>query len=203
VVLKRGADRVVVIYTEENEKELVDIRARYRHYGLPLDARKVEPWSYEEVLSEILEVVLDYPNHEVEFNISCGTRVMTTAAYMAALFTDSPVLFVSEVDDKVIGDLIEVQPISVSMLTSVKRRILADLVKMGGCVESQRSLGSRVELGVSSISKHLRHLEAAGYIKRSRKNRRNVVEITGLGRVVLRLKEVRKERIWNGDELGG
>lgn len=93
VVLKRGADRVVVIYTKENEEELADIRARYHHYGLPLDARKVEPWSYEEVLSEILEVVLDYPNHEVEFNISCGTRVMTTAAYMAALFTDSPVFF--------------------------------------------------------------------------------------------------------------
>lgn len=198
-VLKRGTDKIVVIYTEKNKDEVDDIRERYTGYGIPFDAKRVEPWNYDGVLSTLLEVVLAHPEYDVEFNISCGTRVMTSAAHMAALFTDTPVVFVIEVDSNVIGHIVEVQPISMSLLTPQKRIILQRIVDMGGIVESQRELGSCVEFGVSSISKHVKKLERAGYVQRYRRGRTKTIEITELGRVMLRLKQVRKGRVWKGD----
>jgi CRISPR locus-related DNA-binding protein len=196
VITKRGADKIAIIYTERNEEDLQGIKERHATKRVPVVSRKVPPWDYHEVLSAILEIVTEHEDYDIEFNISCGTRVMTAAAYLAALFTDSPVYFVIDPDKDEIGDVLKVQPISVVLLSEPKKKILKRLEELGGSSKSQRDLGSRVELGASSISKHLNSLDEAGYISRSQNGRKSSVEITNLGRIVLNLKTFRKGNVW-------
>lgn len=200
VITKRGADKIAIIYTEKNEEELEQIIEHHESNRVPVISRKVPPWDYHEVLSTILEVVSEHEDYDIEFNISCGTRVMTSAAYLAALFTDSPVYFVINPDKENIGDVLKVQPISVSLLSEPKKKILRRLEEIGGVARSQRDLGSRVDLGASSISKHLNALHEAGYITRSQDGRKSSVEITNLGRIVLNLKAFRKDNVWGSNE---
>ncbi len=196
VITRRGADKIAIIYTEKNEEDLQAIIERHQTKMVPVIAREVPAWDYHEVLSTILQIVSEHENYDIEYNISCGTRVMTAAAYLAALFTDSPVYFVQDPDKEEIGDIIEVQPVSVVLLTEPKKKILQRLEELGGSSNSQRDLGTRVELGASSISKHLNNLNAAGYITRCQQGRKTCVEITNLGRIVLNLKTYRKDTVW-------
>jgi CRISPR locus-related DNA-binding protein len=197
VITKRGADKIAIIYTEKNEEDLESIKKRHETKQVPVISRKVPPWDYHEVLSTILEVVHEHEDYEIEFNISCGTRVMSAAAYMAAMFADAPVFFVMDPDKEEIGDIIMVQPVSAVMLTEPKRKILQRLKELGGKSNSQKALGSRTDLKASSISKHLNSLDEAGYISRCQNGRKTRVEITNLGRIVLELKTFRKDNIWS------
>jgi len=197
VITKRGADKIAIIYTERNKEDLEGIIERHETKMVPVISRKVPPWDYHEILSTILKVVSEHEDYDIEFNISCGTRVMTAAAYLAALFADAPVFFVVDPDEEEIGDVIMVQPVSVVMLSEPKRKILQRLNALGGKSDSQKSLGSRTDLGASSISKHLNSLNAAGYISRSQSGRKTRVEITNLGQIVLNLKTFRKDNIWS------
>ncbi len=196
MLMKCGGDKVALVYTEKNSDELEEIMGRMKRGGIPVIAKRVDPWRYHKILNGILEIVLEHSEYEIEFNISCGTRVMTSAAQMAALFTDSTVYFVTEKDGNVMGEIVQVEPVSVSMLTEPKKNILAELIDLGGAVNSQTKLGTRTSLGASSISKHLKELERAGYISRELHNRQKRVEITDLGKTVLQLKRVRKMMLW-------
>jgi DNA-binding transcriptional ArsR family regulator len=192
----RGADRIAIIYTKENKEDLQRIKTLNEEIGIPVIPQLVDPWDYFDVLSGILEVVSKNDAFDIEYNISCGTRVMTAAAFKAALITDSPVFFVTSPEDIEIGDVIQIEPASVSILTQPKREILRRLEELGGAVESQKELGSRVDLGASSISRHVNALCDAGYVMKHQGGRKQYLEITELGRIVLNLKRFRRNNIW-------
>jgi len=196
VITRRGADKVALIYTDDNEEGLAATKQEIEDNLVEVVAKKVSAWDYHGVLSAILEIVSDNEEYEIEYNISCGTPVMTSAAYLAALFTDSSVYFVKSTKKTPVGEIITVQPVSVALLSEPKKTILRKIEEAKGSVESQSKLGTRADLKASSISKHLHALEDAGYIIRTRHGRKTRVEITNLGRIVLNLKAFRKGRIW-------
>jgi len=197
VITRRGADKVAIIYTDENKEYLRGLEKRLGEKQVPVISSKVQPWEYYEVLSEILEIVAKHEDYNIEYNGSCGTRIMTSALYLAALFTDSPVYFVKDPGAELKGDIIKVQPVSVALLTEPKKLILQKLEECGGSVDTQRELGSRADLKASSISKHLNDLEDAGYIIRRDYGTKTRVEITNLGRIVFNLKTFRQGNIWS------
>ena len=205
VITVRGANCVALIYTEKNEEDVERIKGNNESKGIGVITRRVEPWDYHNALAGILEVVREYEEEmekakqefEIEYNISCGTRVMTAAAFSAAQLTDSPVFFVMDPYAEEIKDIVRVEPISVAMLTEKKRKILERLNEFGGEVESQKKLGSRSSFGTSSISRHVNSLESAGYIEKRINGKRRPLAITDLGRVVLNLKLFRRSNVWS------
>ncbi len=196
VVMKRGADRVIIFYTEKNKAQISDIREQFEGFRIPVESIFVKAWSYNDILVAMLDVVKRHEGWEIEFNGSCGTRSMTAATYAAAILTDSPVYLVTESDESVIDELIEVKPVSVTVLTSLKRRILEKIESLGGSVSSNKELGTKTDLGLSSVSKHLRALARAGYVEQSRVGGKKVTRITELGRAVLRIKQIGRQRRW-------
>jgi DNA-binding MarR family transcriptional regulator len=201
VVTKKGADKIALIYTERNEEEMKEFVDQYRKRSIPVLSKKVEPWNYRDILAEILEVAAAHREFEIEYNISCGTRVMTAAAHQAALFTDSKIYFVLGDYDEPLGEIVEVLPLSVTTLTHPKRAILEKIDGYGGKIDSQKQLGTRTSLKVSSISKHLREMEDAGYITRTRNGHRNKVEHTKLGKIMLKIKEYHKGKLGDGNNF--
>lgn len=201
VVTKKGADKIALVYSEKNAEDAESIRIMFVERGLKAVSVKVEPWDYHCILARILEIAVDHLNYEIEYNVSCGTRVMTAAAHQAALLTDSKVYFILGDYDEQLDKIVDVQPISVIVLTEPKRNILARIDALKGQVSSQKELGSRTRLKVSSVSKHLRELEDSGYITRERCGRATSVRLTGLGRVILKLKQYKKGKACVGDTL--
>jgi CRISPR locus-related DNA-binding protein len=195
VLAIRGADKIVIIHTEGNEEDLERIRSDVRRRKIPFVSKKVPPWNFNKVLSDILEVVIEHEDYEVEYGISCGTRVMTAAAFRAALYTDSLVFFMTDPDKKEMGKIIHVEPISVTQLSQQKKKILNKLKELGGFVEKQSQLGSRNDLSAASISKHISNLASSGFVKTKKTGRGTQVQITDLGRTVSAMKEYNKGKV--------
>ena len=194
VVMKKSTDKVIIVHTQENTSEAEALRGRFSAHGVECECIEVHPWNYEKILTALLDQVLKHPDDEIEFNGSCGTRVMTAAVHMAALIIDAPLYLVVRPDDNAPGEVVELRPVPVSMLSAPKKEILRRLIEKGGRVESQRELGSRTELGASSISKHISDLVRARYVRRERHGTKKAIVITDLGRMVFRLKQARERK---------
>ncbi len=197
VVINKGADHVILVCSDESHEIGVNICSMFSSKGIECETIIIDPWDYENILAKTLESIVNQLNtgrfSEIEFNGSCGTRIMTAAVYMAALIIGTPIYLVGRCsEDNEIGEAIMLRPVPVSMLTAPKKRILEKLKEKGGRVSSQAELGSRTDLGADSISKHIRDLEAAKYVKRHQHGRRKSIELTHLGEMVLELKNLRK-----------
>ncbi len=200
VITKRKADVIILVHTDINIDYVDNLQKKYESLGITVQCIQVDPWDYSDILGKILSKVVEFRDAEVEFNVSCGTRVMT-AAYMAAVMIGSPAYFVTDrplSESQTITDeaLIVIRPFTLSMLTKPKRKILDALAAHDKGVRSQTELGSRTELGASSISKHLKQLELMCYVKRVVRKGKKIILITPLGRIILNLKKIRGERIW-------
>jgi DNA-binding MarR family transcriptional regulator len=191
VLYRTESDKLIILHTETTKKQAKNIKEKVEK-RLPVELVNVEPWDYHDVLGKALDVAYRNRNCDLRFNPSLGTRVMTSALIMAAMFTNSPVYLVKEQNGKPV-DIVEVLPIRRTMLTEPKKNILKKLLSEGDCVPSQKELGSRTSLAASTISGHVRDLEDAGYISRSKGSEGNVICITNLGRIVLRVAQHWKE----------
>lgn len=192
VLYRKEWSRLVILHTEITKENAEAIKKEAEEH-LPVELVQVKPWDYHDVLGTALDVAYNKRNCELGFNPSLGTRVMTSALIMAAMFTNSPVYLVKEDGGEPVG-IVEVLPIKRTMLTEPKKNILKKLQSPEtGCVSSQRELGTRVSLAASTISGHVRDLEEAGYIQRSREPKGNVICITDLGQIVLRVAQHWKE----------
>ncbi|MCF2137561.1 MAG: DUF6293 family protein [Candidatus Thorarchaeota archaeon] len=197
VVMNKGADHVILVCSEESIEIGKSICTMFSSKGIECETIIIDPWNYENILAKTLEAIVEQLEtglfSEIEFNGSCGTRIMTATVYMAAMIIDAPIYLVgrcSEGDD--IGEAIMLRPMPISMLTSPKKMILQSLKDRGGKVDSQTELGSRTELGADSISKHIRDLEKARYVKCHQHGRRKAIELTHLGEMALELKYVKR-----------
>lgn len=192
VVMKKGADKVVLVYTKKNEHLLPVLIDRFEKGKIFAEGVLVHPWDYRKILASILSIVVENEEYEVvEFNVSCGTRVMTAATYAAAALLEATVYVVSENDTDVVGELVAFRPLSLQTLLRQKRKILTRLLKNGGAVESMAQLGSRESLGASSVSKHVKALERMGLVTKKAHGRKTSVAITDLGKIILRLRQIR------------
>lgn len=193
VSLRRKADEILLIYSPENKEHMNRILELYKQDSFPVESMCVSAWKYESILAELLGIIVDKQSEfeTIEFNISCGTTAMRAACHMAAVLTNSLVHFMSEKNGEAVGDLETVQPLSVSQLTSPKKQVLKRLVEIGGTIESQRKLGSLLNLTAPSVSRHIKDLRRFGYISFTEENGKHMIQITDLGRVIIRLKEVK------------
>ena len=195
VLLRRGSDKIILVYTEESEIQFISIQRNLRKRGMDVFPCKVVPWQFEVTLAKILEEVTKHPESILEFHASCGTRVMTAAVQVAALITESSVLFVERELSGALGRIIEIEPASIDKLTPRKRDILIGIQKLGGSV-TQKELVKDLSVQRSGISKHLKGLVAAGYVDSRAETRPKSYKISDLGRVILSSKQFRKMTVW-------
>ncbi len=184
VLFKRKWDKLVILHSSQS-KENAEMIKEDIGGQMPVCLKEVNPWDYQDVLATALEVAYKYRKYDLSFNASLGTRVMTVALHMAGAFSNSPVYLVRGEKNDVQG-VVELQPIKRMMLTLPKKNILGIINKeKDGCI-LQKRLGSRAELGASTISGHVNELEKARYITKRRERDGNILCITDLGRIVLR-----------------
>ncbi len=192
---KRKVDKLVVISTEKNRDEVEQMMSDFTKRRIPFDYVEVDPIKFKPVLAAVLDVVATHPDYDVEFNVSCGTRIMAGAAHMAATVIGAPLIFVVNSDD---GENYEMtiwgNPFE-AILTSGRRKVLAALANMDGKSNSIKDLAEESGFSRGMATRHVNALYRAGYVNKSG-SRPVTVEITDIGKIILKLKQLRKERGW-------
>lgn len=187
VLYKREWDELVILHSRLSEQNAKAIKGEVGEQ-LPVRLEVVDPWNYRDVLAKALDVAYENRKATLNFNASLGTRVMTSALIMAAMFTDSSVFLIREDEGKA-TDIIEILPIKRTMLSEPKKNILRKLVASANDCILQQDIGSRASLSASTISGHLRELDLAGYITKTSGKMGNTICITRLGKIMLRVAQ--------------
>ena len=208
-LMERSVERIELIHSsaEKSKEGAMGIKNKYPHR---VNLHEADAWNYLELLNLALSIVNENPDYIPEFHIGLGTRVMTMALAMAAIFTDSKMFLVIE-EEREPKDLIEIPLLPLTTLSAQKKFIMRVLRGMEDTeAESQRALQkamaqARRERGLtpeeeeppsmSSISRHLRDLDRWDFVERVRRGRHKAVRLTNLGQTVLAMKETR-ETIW-------
>ena len=196
---KRKVDKLVVISTEKNRDEVEQMMSDFNKRRIPFDYVEVDPLKFKPVLAAVLDVVAAHPDYDVEFNVSCGTRIMVGAAHMAATVIGAPLIFVVNSDDGESYEMTTWGNTYEAILTAGRRKVLAALANMDGKSNSIKDLAEESGFSRGMATRHVNALYRAGYIVKNG-SRPVTVEITDIGKIILRLKQLRKERGWGRRE---
>lgn len=193
--MKRQVDKLVLISTEKNREEVQERAKEFTRRKIPFENVEVNPRDFKAVLAAILDVVASHPDYDIEFNASCGTRIMAGAAHMAATVVGAPLVFVSSPDDADFFEMTMIGPPEAAILTDGRRTVLVALQKLGGSCKSISDLAEASGYSRSMTTRHVNALSRAGYIVKEA-GRPISVAITDIGKIILRVKQIRKKRIW-------
>ncbi len=196
---KRKVDKLVVISTEKNREEVEQMTRDFKKRRIPFDYVEVNPLKFKPVLAAVLDLVATHPDYDVEFNVSCGTRIMAGAAHMAATVIGAPLIFVVNSDDGESYEMTTFGYPNEAILTAGRRKVLAALVNMDGNSTSIKELAEESGFSRGMATRHVNALYRAGYVVK-KGSRPIAVEITDIGKIILRLKQLRKERGWGRRE---
>jgi CRISPR locus-related DNA-binding protein len=196
---KRKVDKLVVISTEKNRDEIEQMAKDFKRRRIPFDHVEVDPLKFKPILAAVLDVVAKHPEYDVEFNVSCGTRIMAGAAHMAASVIGAPLIFVVTSDDEESYDMTILGYPNDAILTAGRRKVLAALANMNGKSTSIKDLAAESGFSRGMATRHVNALNKAGYVVK-KGSRPVIVEITDIGKIILRLKQLRKERGWGRRE---
>ncbi len=189
VMDKRMGDYLILIHSEENRTDALEIRDAIKSRGnFGVDLSQVNPWDYHEILRSTLNAVYEHHEDNIGFNPSLGTRVMSAALFFAAGFLGSVVYLVKEEKERA-TEVIDLYPIHRKTLTKPKNSLLSSLVDAGDKgYPSIIELANSVGMSRSSGTDHITMLERWGYVTTAGSFSKQV-HITPLGMTVLKLAE--------------
>ncbi|MDF1540305.1 MAG: winged helix-turn-helix domain-containing protein [Candidatus Thorarchaeota archaeon] len=194
-IIHRRTDELILVGPISCIDEHQRFLEQYTSLGFQATLVDLEDFSIDEILGTLLNAVdnarLD--NFDIEFNVVCNNPVVAIAACLAATMTQS--LLITSGDTN-LSTLSLLRPDLLLHMSQNKRRILEYLDIQYGPVP-QANISRDTVVNRASVSRHLKDLIQAGYVKRTRIGRQKTAEITSLGQVVLHHKRVRKRRVWD------
>lgn len=192
---RRGIDELIVVYPDEKSELANKIIKQFSGFEIEVEPIRITSYDFNNILSSILSSLDNrkFDEYQIEFSITSENSVITLAGCVAAAITGASILCSTGTESIRIS---EVWPSELVNLTHKKREILAYLDAISHPI-IQKEISRNTGIRESGISRHLRDLELAGYVKRYRVARIKHVHITELGSVVLHQKQIRKRRIWD------
>jgi len=211
-LVQRSVQRIEIMHSAAPESREAAETIREKHKGLT-HIHEVDPWDYLGILSLALKTVNSNPGYIPEFHIGLGTRVMTMALAMAALFTESEMFLVVEDEDYSPRELLNIPVLPTTPIAAQKRTILKVLDGLKGkAIESASLLRRKIREiestqegflpkryvipSSATLSKHLKPLEAWGFVERRKTGKTKSIRLTKLGEAVLEMKLSRRN-IWS------
>lgn len=195
LAVKRRFDELIIVYSKEKREPADSLIEQFSNYGITVHPVRVVSNDFNNILSSILSALnkRKFDEHRVEFSITSGHCIMTLAVCVAAAIVKASVICATESE---LPHFSEVWPSELVNLTHKKHEILEYLENLSNPI-TQKEISRRTGIRPSGVSRHLRDLELAGYIRRIRVARIKQVQITELGSAILHHKQLRKRRIWS------
>jgi DNA-binding MarR family transcriptional regulator len=194
LAVKRQIDDLIIVYPQEKRELANCLVEQFSNYGISVEAVSVVSNDFSNILSTILATLNQrkFDKYQIEFSITSGHCIMTLAGCVAAAIVRASVICASGIE---IPLLSEVWPSELVNLTHKKNVILEYLESVDSPI-TQKEVSRNTGIRPSGVSRHLRNLELAGYVRRNRVARIKHVQITELGSAMLHHKQLRKRRIW-------
>ncbi|MFX1579820.1 MAG: MarR family winged helix-turn-helix transcriptional regulator [Promethearchaeota archaeon] len=194
LAIRRSIDELIIVYPYETHEIADELITRFSNHGIPIKPVIVVPNDFSTTLSSILVALnqKEFDECQIEFSITSEHCILTLAACVAAAITKASVICATGTE---LIDITEVWPSELVNLSLKKHEILDYLERLSTPI-SQKEISQNTGIRPSGVSRHLRDLEQAGYIRRNRVARKKQVQITDLGSAILHHKQLRKRRIW-------
>ena len=195
IAVRRSIDELILVYTSSQDDDADSLINKFANLGITVSPVRVVPNNFTNILSSTLNALdsQKFDQYDIEFSISSENCTMTLAACICAMIVKAAILLVRDTE---IFNISEVWPSEIVNITHQKRVILRCLENYTKPVY-QKEMAEETGIRQSGLSRHLRNLELAGYVTRSRIDRHKHVQITELGCAVLHHKQIRKKRIWS------
>ena len=191
---KRCIDELIIVHNWEQEGIVNKLVDKYSDLGIMTTPVKIASNDFTNVLSSVLNSVdsqkLD--EYDIEISVSTGNCIVNLAACIFAAIAKASIVCVQS---NTTFNISEIWPSELVNLSLQKREILSYLNHCEKPIH-QKEVAEDTGIRQSGLSRHLRNLELAGYITRSRVSHRKHVIITELGRAILHYKQIRKKRVW-------
>lgn len=194
VIVHRPITELVFVYSIQQEAHAELIIQSFQSLGIPVVPIGVASDNFDAIMTAVLGVLNDprLDEYHIEFNLSASKGMMTVAACMAATIVNGT-LVTSTANGR--SRVKEVWPHDLVNMTQRKHDILKMLAGQSSPM-CQSDVSKEMGIQQSGISRHIRDLVRAGYVRRFSHSRRKFVEITDLGAAVLHHKQIRKRRHW-------
>jgi DNA-binding MarR family transcriptional regulator len=194
VAMRRPITEMMIVYPIDHENYVDVLVERFQSLRIPITSIPVVSYDFSNILSSILRSLNDrrLDDYQIEFNVTTSTGLMAVAACMAATLVNATVICSGKSE---LSEITEVWPSELVNLSHRKREILEYLATKSEPIY-QTDITRCTGVQRSGVSRHLRALENAGYVNRTRRARCKFVKITNLGLTVLYQKQLRKRRIW-------
>lgn len=195
LAVKRCTDEIIIVYSWEQEDTVNQLIEKYSNFGIMTTPVKIVTDDFTNILAAVLDSVdsqkLDH--YDIEVSVSTNNCIVILAACVFAAIAKASIVCVQ---NNTAFNISEIWPSELVNLSSQKREVLGYLDHCERPVH-QKEVAKETEIRQSGLSRHLRSLELAGYVTRSRMSRCKHVSITELGRAILHYKRIRKRRVWN------
>jgi DNA-binding MarR family transcriptional regulator len=195
IVIRRRIDELHLVFTDDKMSLASSLIEKFSSLGIQVTPIHIRSTKFTKILSTILKALnqqtLD--DYDIEFSVSSGNSTIVLASCIAAAIVNASI-FSSDTNYSI--EMSEVWPSKLVNITHKKRQILSFLESCNDSIH-QKEISLETGIGQSSISRHIRDLESAGYVTRTRVDRKKVVKISDLGATLLHHKQIRKRRIWD------
>ena len=167
---------------------------KFSKLGMNVNLIHIQSLRFSNILSTILRSLNHhtFDDYDLEFSVSSGTPVLILGTCIAAAIVNASIIY-TEGSSPI--EISEIWPAKLVNITYKKRQILSFLEQYSDSI-NQKDISKETGICQSGISRHIRDLEIAGYVTRTRIARKKVVKISELGSIILHQKQIRKRRIW-------
>ncbi|NHJ15270.1 MAG: hypothetical protein EAX95_16435, partial [Candidatus Thorarchaeota archaeon] len=126
-IARRPASSIVMIHSSHEKSRNAAKRIEEKYGSTMVKCIERDPWDYEGLLITAMTVPESYPELIPEYHIGLGTRVMTMALALAAMFTGSEMYIVIEDEEKTMRELKEI-PLLPFRMMQIQKRIYLDVL---------------------------------------------------------------------------
>lgn len=195
LAIRRRIDELIIVYPKKERELAENLIEQFSNYEIAVEPVSVVSNDFNNILSSVLAAINQqkFDEHHIEFSITSEHCIMMLAACVAAAIVKASVICTTGSE---LHNIAEVWPSELVNLTLKKHEILEYLESLSNPI-TQKEISRNTGIRPSGVSRHLRDLELAGYIRRNRVARIKQVQITELGSVILHQKQLRKRRIWS------
>lgn len=191
-------DKTILLPSKETITYAKKLKTKIQNeLGIPTEIIEVNPLDIFDVLKKTLKIIKSNKEYEPLINMSCGTRIMSLGAQLAADIERGKVIYIIHQENKPPIGPVEIPTRKLSLTKKLKRtslRILKELKKKEA--ESLTELTERLStknkrMKKSTVSQHLTKLEKLGMIIKEPDGPygKKKIKLTGLAELYLDIKE--------------
>ncbi len=208
-IARRPVQKMVILHSKDPRSHDAAKQLQSEYGKEMVDLIEVDPWDFEALLITALDLPNKYPDFTPEYHIGLGTRVMTMALAISALFLGYEMYMVIEDEEHTMRSIKLIRSLPLHPISPQKKLILTVLNDHPDGIHGIRELVRAIrrlkeestddairDAEISNYNKHVRDLAEWEFVSVNKKERKNLIKITNLGAAILSLKRHRRN-IWS------